>query len=93
MNNKYSHIDYIIPVTEIGKYRITYHVDKFWRVKELRDDDKVILYTRTGKEHECDVTDPRLVRPGIIARFTAGAPAPNCTRTIATYRLTSAKDS
>ena len=29
MNNKYSHIDYIIPETEIGKYRITYHVDTF----------------------------------------------------------------
>ncbi len=29
MNNKYSHIDYIIPEMEVGKYRITYDVDTF----------------------------------------------------------------
>lgn len=44
----------------------TYLVPKFWRVKEVREDGKLVLYTRRGKTHICDSNDLRLRRPGLV---------------------------
>lgn len=46
-----------------GEY-YDYDVRKFWRVKSSSD-DKVVVVTRTGKEHELDVDDPDL-RPATL---------------------------
>lgn len=45
----------------------TYHVPKFWRVKNIREDGKLVLYTRRGKTHVCDADDFRLRRPSLLA--------------------------
>lgn len=42
----------------------TYQVEKFWRVREVRDDGKVIVYTRGGKQHAFDPADFNLHKPG-----------------------------
>jgi hypothetical protein len=47
----------------------TYHVEKFWRVKETRDDGSVVLFTRRGKERVMHEDDPNMRRPGLIARL------------------------
>jgi hypothetical protein len=39
-----------------------YFVDKFWVVKQLLDDDRALLITRTGKEHTVSLADPHLRR-------------------------------
>ena len=39
-----------------------YLVDKLWVVKQLLDDDQVLLVTRTGKQHRISLSDPN-VRP------------------------------
>lgn len=38
----------------------SYVVDKFWVVKQLLDDNRVLLVTRTGKEHTVSLSDPKL---------------------------------
>jgi hypothetical protein len=47
----------------------TYIVDKFWRVKQVMDGGKLLLYTRRGKEHICHSTDRNLKRAGWITRL------------------------
>jgi hypothetical protein len=42
----------------------SYVVDKHWVVKQRLDDERVLLVTRTGKEHEVAVTDPNLSSVG-----------------------------
>jgi hypothetical protein len=37
-----------------------YFVDKFWVVKQTLDDNRVLLVTRTGKEHTVSLADPKL---------------------------------
>ena len=41
----------------------SYQVDKFWVVAEIRDDGKLLLKTRRGKQHVVDRHDRRLRRP------------------------------
>ena len=38
----------------------TYLIDKFWIVTEIRDDGKLLLETRRGKQHVVDVDDANL---------------------------------
>jgi hypothetical protein len=38
----------------------SYVVDKFWVVKQLLDDNQVLLITRTGKQHTVSMADPSL---------------------------------
>jgi len=40
-----------------------YLVDKFWIVAEVRQDNKLLVKTRRGKEHLVDASDPNLRRP------------------------------
>ena len=40
----------------------SYEVDKYWVVVESRDDGKVLLRTRRGKEHLLEQASPRLRR-------------------------------
>lgn len=47
----------------------TYAVEKFWRVKETREDGTLVLRTRRGKERTCSADDPNIRRPGLIARW------------------------
>lgn len=37
-----------------------YVVDKYWVVKKRLEDDRVLLITRTGKEHAVSLNDPNL---------------------------------
>ncbi len=46
-----------------------YRVDKFWMVAETRDDDTVVLVTRSGKRHVVRRDDPMLRRPSIWERL------------------------
>jgi hypothetical protein len=46
-----------------------YTVDKYWRVREILPDGKLLLVTRRGKTHVCDATDFRLRKPGLLTRF------------------------
>jgi len=47
----------------------TYSVDKFWRVKEIKESGELLLYTRRGKERLCDPNDANLSRPGFLTRL------------------------
>lgn len=38
----------------------SYIVEKYWIVKEIRDDEHLILKTRRGKEHVIAMSDPGL---------------------------------
>lgn len=38
----------------------SYFVEKFWIVAEVREDNKLLLRTRRGKEHLVDADDPNL---------------------------------
>jgi hypothetical protein len=40
----------------------TYEVDKYWIVVEIREDKKVLLRTRRGKDHLVDANSPSLRR-------------------------------
>lgn len=46
-----------------------YHVDKFWRVLETRDDNTVVLLTRRGKRHVVRRDDPMLRRASLWERL------------------------
>ncbi len=45
-----------------------YQVDKFWIVKEILDDGRLVLMTRRGKEHVVYDDDPRLRKASIFER-------------------------
>jgi hypothetical protein len=47
----------------------SYSVDKFWRVKDVRNDGRVVLYTRRGKVHVCDPSDIHLRKAGVLERL------------------------
>jgi len=57
----------VFPATHGDTY--SYYVDKFWRVRGIAEDGRLILVTRRGKEHIFSPTDPSLARPGLIARL------------------------
>jgi hypothetical protein len=52
----------IAPAVQDGKF--AYVVDKFWVVTEVRDDGKIMVRTRRGKQHCIDPLDPNLRRVG-----------------------------
>jgi hypothetical protein len=41
----------------------SYQVDKYWTVREIRDQKELILETRRGKVHAVPVNDSRLRKP------------------------------
>ena len=47
----------------------SYVVAKFWVVKELMDENSVLLCTRRGKEHVVKMSDPNLRRANWWERF------------------------
>ena len=47
----------------------SYVVEKYWRVKEVLDGNKVRLVTRQGKEHVVDMDDPRLRRANLWEKW------------------------
>ncbi|MCA9227886.1 MAG: hypothetical protein KDA47_19835 [Planctomycetales bacterium] len=47
----------------------TYLVEKFWVVAECRDENKLLLRTRRGKEHLIDAADHNLRRANIWERL------------------------
>ena len=49
------------PATKGDTY--TYVVDKFWTVADVKDDGKLLLRTRRGKQHVVNVSDPQLRHP------------------------------
>lgn len=57
----------VVPATRGESY--SYTVDKYWVVKELLGDDRLLLQTRRGKQHEVSVHDPLLRRPRIWDRW------------------------
>lgn len=59
--------EHIQPAPQGELYR--YLVVKFWRVKELREDGTLAVYTRRGKERVLHADDNRLMKPGPFARF------------------------
>lgn len=38
----------------------SYQVEKFWTVADVRSDGHVVLVTRRGKQHDVNLSDPRL---------------------------------
>jgi hypothetical protein len=50
----------IVPTPRGEDY--VYEVDKFWTVVEQRDDNTIVLLTRTGKRHVVPCDDPHLRR-------------------------------
>ncbi|TWT36105.1 hypothetical protein KOR34_10040 [Posidoniimonas corsicana] len=48
----------------------SYAVDKYWVVKEILDDQRAVLITRTGKEHTVSLADPNLRRASWWERLT-----------------------
>jgi len=44
----------------------TYQVEKFWRVREVLEGGKVLVYTRSGKQHVFDIADRNLHRANPI---------------------------
>jgi hypothetical protein len=47
----------------------SYCVDKFWIVRRVRGDGKLIVETRRGKTHVLDPSDPNLRRPTLLQRI------------------------
>lgn len=47
----------------------SYIVEKYWVVKEVRDDSTLLLLTRRGKEHVINQDDPGLRSPTIWERI------------------------
>ena len=54
----------------------SYRVEKYWRVREVREDGALRLYTRGGKEHVFGSDDRRLQKPGILKRIIQGKKFP-----------------
>ena len=54
----------------------SYLVDKYWVVKEVRDDGSLCLLTRRGKEHIIPADDVRLRRPNLWERLTKASRFP-----------------
>ncbi|NQU43478.1 hypothetical protein HQ520_09340 [bacterium] len=46
----------------------TYQVEKYWRVKKVLEDGRLVLVTRRGKEHVCDPADPQLHPARLLKR-------------------------
>lgn len=43
--------------------KYTYIVEKYWVVKEVKDDGSLLLVTHRGKQHNVPANDPRLRAP------------------------------
>jgi hypothetical protein len=46
-----------------------YLVDKFWAVKDVLDDGRIVAVTRTLKQRQISPDDPNLRKPGPIERL------------------------
>ncbi len=49
--------------------RYSYCVDKFWVVRQVLANGKLLVETRRGKTHVLDPSDPNLRRPTLLQRF------------------------
>jgi len=58
---------HVHPAPQGETYR--YDVEKYWRVKEVLPDGKLVLITRRGKEHTCAPGDPKLRKPSLFTRL------------------------
>jgi hypothetical protein len=47
----------------------SYCVDKFWVVRQVLGNGKLLVETRRGKVHVLDVNDPNLRRPSLLQRI------------------------
>lgn len=47
----------------------SYHVDKYWTVAEVPDEDHVTVLTRSGKRHLLNVGDPSLHKANLWQRL------------------------
>ena len=47
----------------------SYCVDKFWVVKDVLRDGRIVVLTRTQKEHYLEPHDPNLRKAGLMARL------------------------
>ncbi len=47
----------------------SYHVDKYWVVSRVVDDQTIEVRTRTGKIHQIKTDDPRLAKAGWLDRL------------------------
>ncbi len=56
----------------------SYQVDKFWVVKQVLADGRLLLVTRRGKEHVVRQDDPRLRKASLIERFIKTELFPCC---------------
>ena len=57
----------VMPATRGEFY--SYTVDKYWIVKEVLTDGRLLLQTRRGKQHEVDADDPSLRRPRLWEKW------------------------
>ncbi len=57
----------VVPAARGETYNYT--IDKYWVVREVLDDDRLLLQTRRGKQHEVSVDDPLLRRPRFWQRW------------------------
>jgi len=55
----------------------SYIVEKFWVVREVRHDGKLVLATRSGKLHVVDADAPQLRRPSLWERWRHRARFPS----------------
>jgi hypothetical protein len=69
-----------ISPTPKGEY-YSYEVNKFWVVADVRDDGKLLLRTRRGKEHIVNPDDPKLRKVTWWERLTSGRRFPRITKT------------
>ena len=47
----------------------SYTVDKFWVVRAIQHDGRLVLLTRRGKQHTVSPDDPALRRPNFLQRW------------------------
>jgi hypothetical protein len=47
----------------------SYFVDKFWTVENVLRDGRILVTTRTRKQHYLSLDDPNLRKAGILARL------------------------
>lgn len=57
----------VVPLSKGDTY--SYIVEKYWTVKEVRDDGTATLITRRGKEHTVPLDDPRLRHANLWERW------------------------
>jgi len=65
----------------------SYEVDKYWAVREIRNQMEVVLETRRGKVHAVSIGDSRLRKPSLWERLFYSRRFPN-SRTLDTNGFT-----